>query len=298
MIAVVCVLPTVGAQAQQTIARMSLAEGKTADAKVTGAVDIQDGEMRLASGAALAVRQRPAKLRLESGGELKVCANSAVHLASGANAGELMLSLDSGALELKSTLGQLSDVVITPDLRVLLSGPGTADFKMHVNQQGDTCIDNGLAGGPNADAPYVTVTEQFGTGVYRVQSGQRVMLEHGSVSAVVDQEKEPCGCPPDAAGPTDFPLAQSEGLAPPPPPQTQPAVPVGQVHAEVTVPFVFNGSEHGNPPENNPAPSQSTPANAAEMPKQVAETKSDGSADVVTAVRRFFRRLFGKKPAQ
>jgi len=31
---------------------------------------------------------------------------------------------------------------------------------------------------------------------------------------VVDQEQEPCGCPPDAPVGNEFPLAQSEGLAP------------------------------------------------------------------------------------
>ena len=44
------------------------------------------------------------------------------------------------------------------------------------------------------------------------------MFQHGSLREVVDQEKESCGCPPapsETKG-NDFPLAQSEGLAPAP----------------------------------------------------------------------------------
>jgi hypothetical protein len=283
-----CVLLAAAAHAQQTIARMPVADAKVTDAKVTGAVEIQGGEMRLASGSGIAAGELGAKLRLDSGGELNVCADSSVHVASGANAGELMLSLDRGAMELRSTLGQFSDVVITPDLRVLVSGPGAADVKIRVNQQGDTCVDNGSAKGEAADAPYVTVTEQLGAGVYRVQAGQRVMLEHGSVSAVVDHEKEPCGCPPAApiSGP-EFPLAQSEGLAAGPPAATQPAVPAGQVHAQVTVPFVYNGSP--GPPE--PAPAAAVPpakVEPAPAPKPVGKHPW-------LAVRHFFGRIFGGK---
>ena len=77
-----------------------------------------------------------------------------------------------------------------------------------MGDNGDTCVDNA-----GANAPYVVVTSVFDGGVYRVQPGQRVMFEHGSLQKVVDQEKEPCGCPPPAKSEAnEFPLAQSEGL--------------------------------------------------------------------------------------
>jgi hypothetical protein len=292
MTVVFCVLAALTARAQQTVASMPVS-----DAKVTGAVEISGNEVRLASGAGIAAGVRGADLSLARGGDLNVCSNSAVHLASGANPGEMMLSLDSGGLELHGKLGEFSDVIMTPDLRVLLSGPATADVKVRVNQQGDTCIDNA---GDNA--PYVTVTEQLGTGVYRVQSGQRVMLEHGSVTTVVDHEKEPCGCPavaPAEASPLlaasaknaqDFPLAQSEGLAPAPPAPTQPVVPPGEVHAEVTVPFVFNGHTPADLPPAN-APPAVVPSPTVPLPP----AKPDSGGDVWSAVKHLFGRIFGKK---
>ena len=69
-----------------------------------------------------------------------------------------------------------------------------------------------------SNAPYVLVSSVFDGGAYRVQPGQRVMFQHGSLHEVVDQEKEPCGCPPPVRTSNEFPLAQSEGLAPLAPP--------------------------------------------------------------------------------
>ncbi len=101
-----------------------------------------------------------------------------------------MIALDRGAVEASYETGKYSDVLLTPDLRILISGPGAADLKIRVNEKGDTCVDN-----HGANAPYVTVTSQFEGGVYRVQPNQRVMFEHGSLQQVVDNESEPCGCP-------------------------------------------------------------------------------------------------------
>ena len=138
----------------------------------------------------------------------------------------------------------------------MVSGPGNADLSVRVNPQGDTCVDN-----HGTDAPYVTVASDLEGGVYRVLPDQRVMFEHGSLREMVDHETEPCGCPPEtptavtsgpqacavssAASDNPFPLKESEGLAAPPAAPEQPVVPPGQVHAEVTVPLLYNGENPG-----------------------------------------------------
>src|ERR1700760_4116162 len=178
-----------------------------------------------------------------------------------------MLRLDRGAIEAQYETGKYSDVLLTPDLRILISGPGEADLAIRVSRQGDTCIDNR---GPNA--PYITVTSQLEGGLYRVQPGQHVSFQHGSLREVVDTEHEPCGCPapvavavasvPAAAAPTAptggvqahpvggpsstpadtaFPLAVSEGLTQTPLPPTTPVASPGEVHAQVAVPFHYSG---------------------------------------------------------
>ena len=127
------------------------------------------------------------------------------------------MALDHGAVEMSfaasSARERNADTLLTPYFRILIGGPDATDVKVRMGENGDTCVDNA-----GANAPYVVVTSVFDGGVYRVQPGQRVMFEHGSLQSVVDQEKEPCGCPPPKTEPNEFPLAQSEGLAPTPNP--------------------------------------------------------------------------------
>jgi len=77
--------------------------------------------------------------------------------------------------------------------------------KVRLGQQGDTCVDNS-----GTDGPYVLVSSVFEGGAYRVQPGQRVMFQHGSLREVVDEEKESCGCPPAAAKGMSFRLPRAK----------------------------------------------------------------------------------------
>src|SRR5690348_2199269 len=216
-----------GVYAQQVPIAYVPAAGVT----VSGSLSVADGKISIGNNGTIKAGNSTAMVKLARGGDLSVCASTEVHLSrdtsvQGADSA-LMIAMDRGALQASYVPGKYSDVLLTPDLRILISGPGTADLKIRVNKQGDTCVDN-----HGANAPYVTVTSQFEGGVYRVQPNQRVMFEHGSLQQVVDNELEPCGCPSAAppvavassgvkpqAGKTaaeaanPFPLARSEGLA-------------------------------------------------------------------------------------
>jgi hypothetical protein len=254
---------------QQPIASVS-----TEDVSLSGSLSVAGGRASIGNNGAITAGDRTAVVDLSRGGELRVCASTKVRLSKdtsveGHQDFALMMALDRGALEASYQPGKYSDVLLTPDLRILISGPGQADLKIRVNQQGDTCVDN-----HGANAPYVTVTSQFTGGVYRVQANQRVLFEHGSLDQVVDNESEPCGCPvpepvsepvsvaADAPGVvTDkaqpgqpvtehanpFPLAESEGLKSPPSGPTQPVVPVGTPHAEVQAPIGYDAAATPNP---------------------------------------------------
>jgi hypothetical protein len=271
--------------AQQPIGRTSATE-----VQVSGAVDISHGETILGNGSQITAGNQAVKITLQRGGSLQLCSTSSVHLAKDRSIDDpassaLMMALDRGAIEADYAVGKYSDVLLTPDLRILISAPGQAALSIRVNTQGDTCIDN-----HGADAPYVTVSSQLEGGAYRVLPDQRVSFQHGSLREVVDHEPEPCGCPavpvtsvassgssaPTPAPPgrpvggpsstptdTAFPIAESEGLAAPPKPSSVPTVPPGQTHAQVTVPLTYNGE---NPPAAPAASSSSEPAPAATPP--------------------------------
>jgi len=221
-------------------------------------------------------------------GVLRVCASTTVKLAADTSVPEgetpgLMVALDHGAIEASFATARNSDILLTPDFRILIGGPGAADVKVRLGQHGDTCVDN-----PGQDAPYVLVTSVFDGGVYRVQPGQRVMFQHGSLQEVVDQEKEPCGCPDAArAGSNEFPVAQSAGLAPlepAPPAAAPPAAPAKQVPSE---PLIYQAP--AQTPPDMPDPKHVRVAQPAPAPAPAAKNKTG----FFHRVGRFFKRLFG-----
>jgi hypothetical protein len=287
--------------------------------KVEGAMDMHRGEMLLGNGSTVTAGSQPVAITLTRGGELLLCSTTSLHLAKDPSISDpastaLMMALDRGALEANYTVGKYSDVLLTPDLRILISGPGEAALSIRVNAQGDTCLDN-----HGANAPYVTVSSQLEDGLYRVLPNQRVSFEHGSIGEVVDHETELCGCPaPEplappilsknqpgtqpgqpAGGPssatadTAFPIAVSEGLAAPPAPASEPVVPAGEAHAEVTVPLTYNGDQPPAAP-SAPAPpaAEQTPATQATAGSQ-APTTGTPRTGLLHRIGHFFSHIFG-----
>jgi hypothetical protein len=229
----------------------------TEGVSLSGSLAVENGKASIGNDGSITAGDSTAHVSLARGGELRLCASTKIHLSKEASANAstdpaadsaLMIALDSGAVEASYTPGKYSDVLLTPDLRLLISGPGQADLKIRTNQKGDTCVDN-----HGANAPYVTVTSQFEGGLYRVQPNQRVMFEHGSLQQVVDNETEPCGCP-----------------APPPPP---PPVSVAS-----TAPGIFpTGSRT---PEPKPAQPEAKPSLPVAKPAQLDTKPAESAATI------------------
>jgi hypothetical protein len=253
---------------------------------VTGALEVTKGKAVIAASGAVTAGDRTTEVMLPHRGVLRVCASTTVKLASDSSvpAGDvpgLMMAIDHGAVEASFATGRNSDIVMTPDFRILIGGPGAAEVKIRLGQGGDTCVDNA-----GVNAPYVLVTSVFDGGAYRVQAGQRVMFQHGNLHEVVDQEKEPCGCPPDVEPKSnEFPLAESEGLAAKAPPVTS-AVAVGA--AATTGTLAYNGEEHVAKAADDT--SKAAAAVSAAQPVEPAKKKKDG---FFGAVGRFFKKIFG-----
>jgi len=265
-------------------------------AMVTGALQVSNGKAMIASSGAITSGTATTEVTLPRRGMLRICASTTVKLATDASvpAGEvpgLMMTLDHGALEASFATGRNSDIVLTPDFRILIGSPGAANVKLRLGQHGDTCIDNA-----GINAPYVLVTSVFDGSVYRVQPGQRVMLQHGSLHEVVDQEKEPCGCPePPKPNSNEFPLAQSAGLAPLAPPGPPGKVP-DNAPAGATDTFVFkSGHAQADPPP--PVPIKATPHKKTKGSKAVVSANNEETTQKKPGffgrMGHFFRRLFG-----
>lgn len=256
-------------------------------AVVTGALQVMGGKALIAANGTVTAGATTTDVVLPQRGTLHVCASTTVKLAADSSvppseAPGIMMAMDHGAVEASFATGRNADMVLTPDFRILIGGPGMDNVKIRLGQGGDTCVDN-----PAGNAPYVLVTSVFDGSVYRVQSGQRVMFQHGNVHEVVDQEKEPCGCPPapvQVQG-NDFPLAQSEGLAPI---TTNPSgSPRGSKAVPATQPLVYNP---GDLASSSGTPSPQTSATDGATPPKAAHHKKNG---LFERIGHFFRRIFG-----
>ncbi len=263
---------------------------------VTGALRVADGKAIIATSGTVTAGTKTTEVVLPRRGVLRVCASTSVHLASDSTvpAGDapgLMMALDHGAVEASFATGRNSDIVLTPDFRILIGGPGAAEVKVRLAPHGDTCVDN-----PGANAPYVVVSSVFDGGAYRVQPGQRVMFQHGSLSAVVDQEKEPCGCPPEPRpGSNDFPLGQSAGLAPlaKPIPTPQPSAEAAAKPPQpLNEPLVYSAPNPA-PEKAAPEPSASpTAPSAPEVPTAPVPAPKK-KAGFFGSIGHFFKKIFG-----
>ncbi len=261
---------------------------------VTGALDVTADRAAIGTSGTVTAGGQTAEITLPHRGLLRLCATTRVGLSmdpahAGSDRSGLMMALDRGALETSFHTGSDSDVILTPDFRILISGPGQSAVAVRLGDHGDTCVEN-----PGTDAPYVTVSSVFDGGAYRVQSNQRVLFQHGSLSEVVDSEKESCGCPHEpASGPNAFPEAESAGLAPlhrAPPNAESPGV----VHAQVEASLSYDG--------RNSAMAKATvtttgsPAPAAELrPGATLATTPAAPAKpgLFRRIGHFFRRVFG-----
>ncbi len=326
MLLIGCLLGFLLAGARPLAGQQPIGRTSATEVQVSGAVDISHGETRLGNGSEITAGDQAVKITLERGGSLRLCSTSSVHLSKDRSitdpaSSALMMALDRGAIEANYVVGTYSDVLLTPDLRILISGPGEADLRIRINSKGDTCVDN-----HGANAPYITVTSQLEGGAYRVLPDQRVNFQHGSLGEVVDHEPEPCGCPAvpvisvastgattanpappgrPVGGPsstpadTAFPIAQSEGLAAPPAPRAAPVVPPGETHAQVTVPLTYNGENPAPAPPAPPAPAPATPAAAKSTAAQpevasAPATPPTKQGGFFHRIGHFFSKIFGQ----
>jgi len=262
----------------------------TSDAIVTGGLQVQNDRAALLSNVSVTARDRTAAITLHRGGEVLVCATSQFHLLHSGNGASLLFGLDRGAIEIHSA-SQPQDVILTPDIRFTLEAAGTFDLRLRVTRNGDTCIDN-----HSPDAPVLTLSDPFSPATYRLMPGQHILLEHGSLKEVVDNERDPCGCPAEAAplvataaNQHPFPAAASQDLAP-----AQPAANTapGVKHTQIDTTFTYGTGPDGKPlpppPSTEPAPAQApaTPVSTEPPPTP------PGAHDLAHAVSHFFHKLF------
>ena len=248
------------------------------DASVRGAVLLRAQATEVLSGSQVAAGQGSAVLKLERGGQLRICPQTNLSLNAGASGKSLSLGLNAGAMELDYTLDSGADSLITPDFRLLLISPGSFHLAISVAGSGDTCM-RSLPG----NTASVFVTEMMGSDSYQLAPGKNVLFLKGKISAAT-QAPEVCGCPETTPPPqTEFAqAAPSQSPAELPaaatraqtheerasatlPPQEQPAA--EQPPAQSSAAAAQQPSAAQVNPAGNPAAAKEQPDAAAATPE-------------------------------
>lgn len=308
----------------------AIGEVFASDASVQGAVVLAASGTSLLSGSTVDAGSAPALVKLRRGGTVRVCPGSSLSINS-AQGGQaqstpaaannrqsgLMLSLGTGAIEANYGLETAADTLITPDFRILLSGPGAFHVAVSADARGNTCVRT-LPG----NTAVLVVSELMGTGSYQVKPAESVYFAGGQV-AKASADTGACGCTapsvatetaqavkPTSAINTEKTAAPAANAVEQPAPvsnsgnETQPVPPTkpGEVQVQVDAPFVFRAADPGPSTQTvasiplQPGPDVPQPEVLAPQPVAAAQTAAQVTNVPVTkkkARKGFFGRLRG-----
>jgi hypothetical protein len=223
------------------------------DASVKGSVMLAGSGTSVLSGSSIEAGTQAATLKLDRGGSLLVCEGTKLSLTASQSGRQLLLSLNSGNLELNYPLGTDADTLLTPDLRLLLPGPGTVHVAVRVAPNGDTCVQS-----LPWNAAAVVISESMSDDTYQVKQDEAVIFKGGHLKQG-SPSKGNCGCPketpvqvakavPPAAAtkPTSGDVSAAATMPPAMHPQSGgqlASAPPPEQHMSVDAPLIFHGDD-------------------------------------------------------
>lgn len=192
-------------------AQQSIGDVYASDAAVKGDVRQTSGGLEVSNGSVITAGEHSATLRLQRGGQVRICPGTNLTVNRSADGQELMFAMSAGSMEGQYPLPATADAVLTPDFRILISGPAKVDLSITANMNGDACVHS------RGEDSYVVVSELMGNDFYRLHPNEQALFRSGHVKDPEINGATPCGCP----GPP--PVQTAESTPPPAPAKTQPA---------------------------------------------------------------------------
>jgi hypothetical protein len=200
----------------------TVGEVYASDAAVKGSVRETALGLEVGNGSVITAGQRSASLRLARGGQVRICPGTNLTINTSPTGKELMLAMSGGSLEAEYPLPATADAVLTPDFRILISGPANVNLSITANERGDACVRS------RGEESYVVVSELMGNDFYRVKPNEQVVFHAGQAKNPQVNGDMTCGCP----GPA--PVQTAEAV----PPAAMPTPMIGTAPSEVPIPAV------------------------------------------------------------
>jgi hypothetical protein len=214
-------------------AQAAVGELFAGDASVRGSVVLASTGTSVLSGSQVSAGQSAATLRLQRGGELRICPGTSLSVNTSPAGDQLMIGFNTGSLELHYTLGGASDTVMTPDFRIQMIGPGTFHLALAADSSGSTCVRPLEGSGAG-----VIVSEIMGGGSYQVGPDSPVTFIHGKIADVKKGAFGACGCPAPPA--TLLPARAANPATLPAAPPVEQKLPQ-ETHLRMETPMVYEG---------------------------------------------------------
>lgn len=288
------------------LAQQPVGTVESKDVSVRGSVTLSGTIAELRSGAQVTTADQAATLKLARGGSVRICPKTSLQITASPTGHELLIALDSGAIETDYSLAASGDAIMTADLQFQFTGPGIFHYAIGTDQS-QVCA-RSLAGA-NAS---IIVNESLGSGSYQLRPGEGVLFKDGTVAGAQPQSTVSCGCPPEAiTAPTQlgFPeqlsqaaaTAMANGQSPPvaPPlagvPETTSKP--DETITQVNVPLSFSAASPPNVSSPTvpvvPAPEPVTDAKLAVLPKMAQpRIQAPPKPKSTNWLKRFFSKLF------
>ena len=291
--------------------QQSIGDVYASDATVKGNLRYTSSGLEISNGSVITAGEHSATLRLARGGQVRICPGTNLTVNTSPQGQELMFAMSAGSLEGDYQLPATADAVLTPDFRILISGPAKVSLSITAEKNGNACVRS------RGDDSYVVVSELMSDDFYRLKPNEQVVFHAGRARDPEVNGAMTCGCPapPPVERAEAPPPVQS---LPPPTPeqnaaaiaavQNEPAVaaaanaaaalpqqPSGQIQVQVDAPMVFRGT--GTVPDVTATlarvhverlPWPQTPIVAPQPPTPPERTKPE---TVKGEKKGFFRRL-------